>query len=246
MRFIPFIPSRKRVNSKPLSHYSGVLSEAVQESAAAKMPASGAAALSEYLKTCEQHSIVPDVGGAFARAFAAGFSLATSQAAPAAVAVPDDAQIKALMRKHRIWIEHSTLLEDDEPPRALCAVQAEQHQFEAFVQDLIGLATMPTVAPTPNERGWICKHKKYGTWFLPWRAIVDDWKRYDAEHGKGGREPDDGTVRTWWNEQCGWIEVRAFGTQLSRPDMAAHEAAFKDAMAEDYHRPQQQEEANHA
>lgn len=55
-------------------------------------------------------------------------------------AAPDETQIKALMRKHRIWIEHSTLFEDDEPPRELRAVQAEQHQFEAFVQDLIALA----------------------------------------------------------------------------------------------------------
>lgn len=52
-----------------------------QPAAAADVPASGAAALSEYLKTCEQHAIVPDVGGAFASAFAAGFNLATSQAA---------------------------------------------------------------------------------------------------------------------------------------------------------------------
>ena len=48
---------------------------------AADVPASGATALSEYLKTCEQHQIVPDVGGAFASAFAAGFNLASSQAA---------------------------------------------------------------------------------------------------------------------------------------------------------------------
>ncbi|WKL16587.1 hypothetical protein QYQ99_03255 [Comamonas testosteroni] len=48
---------------------------------AADVPASGAAALSEYLKTCEQHAIVPDVGGAFASAFAAGLNLAASQAA---------------------------------------------------------------------------------------------------------------------------------------------------------------------
>ena len=71
---------------------------------------------------------------------------ATVQAAPAAVAAPDEAQIKALMRKHRIWIEHSTLFEDDEPPRELRAVQAEQHQFESFVQDLIALAAAPAAA----------------------------------------------------------------------------------------------------
>ncbi len=77
-------------DKNPLAHYSGVLSEAVQESAAANLPASGAAALGEYLKDCDEHLIVPDVGGAFAFAFAAGFNLAITQAAPAAVAVPDE------------------------------------------------------------------------------------------------------------------------------------------------------------
>lgn len=60
------------------------------QNSAADVPASGAVALSEYLKTCEQHAIVPDVGGAFASAFAAGFNLAASREAPAAVAVPDE------------------------------------------------------------------------------------------------------------------------------------------------------------
>lgn len=85
------IPGATKMTDKnPLAHYSGVLSEAVQESAAADLPASGAAALSQYLKDCEQHSVVPDVGGAFAFAFAAGFNLATTQAAP--IAWPKDAQ----------------------------------------------------------------------------------------------------------------------------------------------------------
>jgi len=90
-------------DKNPLAHYSGVLSEAVQESAA----------------------------------------------------VPDQAQIKALMRRHRIWIEHSTLLEEDEPARELRAVQAEQHQFEAFVQDLIALSSpqaAPAAVAVPDER----------------------------------------------------------------------------------------------
>lgn len=52
------------------------------QNSAADVPASGAVALSEYLKTCEQHAIVPDVGGAFASAFAAGFNLAAPKAAP--------------------------------------------------------------------------------------------------------------------------------------------------------------------
>ncbi|WP_099737360.1 hypothetical protein [Comamonas sp. 26] len=77
--------------------------------------------------------------------------LAMGEAGASAVAVPDEAQIKALMRKHRIWIEHSTLFEDDEPPRELRAVQAEQHQFEALVQDLIALAT--TAQATQQTQG---------------------------------------------------------------------------------------------
>lgn len=69
-------------------------------------------------------------------------------AAPAAVAVPDAAQIKELMKKHRIWVEHSTLYEDDLPPRELRAIQAEQHQFEAYTKDLLALAAAPAV-PAP-------------------------------------------------------------------------------------------------
>ncbi|UUE94439.1 hypothetical protein [Comamonas thiooxydans] len=198
LRTLASRPEPTSVATEQAAWHAGMdagLAQAAQNSAA-DVPASGAAALSEYLKTCEQHAIVPDVGGAFASAFAAGFNLAASQAAlpksdylegvnipnlrealiflgrengvgegevgdklsqyvnsvvsgvlskkatlrAADRAAPDETQIKALMRKHRIWIEHFTLLEDDEPPRELRAVQAEQHQFEAFVQDLIALA----------------------------------------------------------------------------------------------------------
>ena len=58
------------------------------------VPASGAVALGEYLKDCDQHSIVADVGGAFAFAFAAGFKLSASQAARGAVA--EQALLKVL------------------------------------------------------------------------------------------------------------------------------------------------------
>ncbi|GEQ77968.1 hypothetical protein CTTA_4973 [Comamonas testosteroni] len=88
-------------DKNPLAHYSGVLSEAVQESAG----------------------------------------------------VPNQAQIKALMRKHCIWIEHSTLFEDDLPARELRAVQAEQHQFEAFVQDLIALSAAKTTPESDYLEG---------------------------------------------------------------------------------------------
>lgn len=55
--------------------------------AAPDVPGAGANALREYLKTCEQHSNAPDVGGAFACAFAAGFNFSalSAQAAPVAV-----------------------------------------------------------------------------------------------------------------------------------------------------------------
>jgi hypothetical protein len=69
---------------------------------------------------------------------------------------PEDAQIQALMRKHRIWIEHSTLFENDEPERELRAVQAEEHQFNAFVQDLIAvtqLAAAPQAVQAAVPRG---------------------------------------------------------------------------------------------
>lgn len=71
--------------------------------------------------------------------------------------IPDDKQIKALMRKHRIWIEHSTLLEDGEPERELRAVQAEEHQFNAFVQDLIA-ATQPAAQGMDAQQYRLIEH----------------------------------------------------------------------------------------
>jgi len=39
-----------------------------------------------------------------------------------------------LMRQAGIWIEHSTLIEDDLPARPLAAVQAEKHQLDRYTQ----------------------------------------------------------------------------------------------------------------
>lgn len=64
------------------------------------------------------------------------------QAAPKAVAETEKEQIQALMDKHQIWIQQTTYEELDRPPYDLFAIQAEQHQFEAFVQDLIALYTI--------------------------------------------------------------------------------------------------------
>mgnify|MGYP000853132490 FL=1 len=80
--------------TEALAHYSQQAILAMGEAGAAQhveadVPASGAVALTEYLKDCDQHSIVPDVGSAFAAAFKAGFKLAAPSAVPAAVAVPD-------------------------------------------------------------------------------------------------------------------------------------------------------------
>jgi len=60
---------------------------------------------------------------AFGRAaFDAGqSSKCLHQIAEPSAQTPEDAQIQALMRKHRIWIEHSTLFENDEPERELRA-----------------------------------------------------------------------------------------------------------------------------
>ena len=97
---------------------------------------------------------------------------AVHQIAEPAAQAPDEAQIKALMRKHRIWIEHSTLLEDDEPERELRAVQAEEHQFNAFVQDLIAatqLAAAPQAVPAavavPDELVRVVDLKSVGDRF---------------------------------------------------------------------------------
>jgi len=46
-----------------------------------------------------------------------------------------DAQTQEeLMRQAGIWIEHSTLIEDDLPVRPLAAVQAEKHQLDRYTQ----------------------------------------------------------------------------------------------------------------
>ncbi|GAB2806713.1 hypothetical protein GCM10027276_04340 [Comamonas piscis] len=58
-----------------------------QSQPSSDLPAAGAAALKVYLDTCEKNAIVPDVGGAWARAFCAGANYAAqamaTQAGPA-------------------------------------------------------------------------------------------------------------------------------------------------------------------
>lgn len=76
------------------------------------------------------------------------------------VALPiDEKQIKALMRKHRIWIEVSRLFESNLPERELRAVQAEEHQFKAFVQDLISASQLAAVQHAALEPfGYVNTH----------------------------------------------------------------------------------------
>ncbi|WP_287918081.1 hypothetical protein [Comamonas sp.] len=111
---------------------------------------------------------------AFGRAaFEAGqSSKCLHQIAEPSAQIPEDAQIQALMRKHRIWIEHSTLFGNDEPERELRAVQAEEHQFNAFVQDLIAatqLAAAPQAVPAavavPDELVRVVDLKSVGDRF---------------------------------------------------------------------------------
>lgn len=117
---------------------------------------------------------------------------AVHQIAEPAAQTPEDAQIQALMRKHRIWIEHSTLLEGDEPERELRAVQAEEHQFNAFVQDLIAatqLAEAPQAvqaATHPTPQGLELANCKGGKWLtVVYRDIQPgDEARTIGEHPK--------------------------------------------------------------
>lgn len=74
------------------------------------------------------------------------------QAAPKAVGETEKELIQALMDKHQIGIQQTTYEELDKPPYDLYAVQAEKHQFEAFVQDLIALCTIqPAAQPLITE-----------------------------------------------------------------------------------------------
>ena len=74
------------------------------------------------------------------------------QAAPKAVCETEKEQIQALMDKHQIWIQQTRYEELDKPPYDLYAVQAEKHQFEAFVQDLIALYTIQPAAQGLDAR----------------------------------------------------------------------------------------------
>ncbi|WEE79397.1 hypothetical protein LZ683_08585 [Comamonas testosteroni] len=101
------------------------------------VPASGATALSEYLKTCEQQAIVPDVGGAFASAFIAGFNLAASKAARGAVA--EQALLKVLHA-----VQHYL------PPDGVSARDTLTTIIE--VVDPWPLDQAPSAVPAPDER----------------------------------------------------------------------------------------------
>ena len=90
-----------------------------------------------------------------------------------------------------------------------------------------------TGRPKPSEPGWTVRHPRYGVWFLSRAAVAADWKqdRKQALPNEAEREPLADEIETWWNEQTSWIEVRARGVQLERPDMAAIEQAFLREMS---------------
>lgn len=137
------------------------------------------------------------------------------------------------------------VIEDDGAPIYLDGIEsqftirrASNGESMAFVAGDLAMAlelqlrlnAIPAMREAPQERGWICSHPKYGTWFMPWNAVVADWKEYAAEFESTSVEPSESTVLTWWSEQCGWTEVVARGFQMQRADMAMHEKAFLKAM----------------
>lgn len=83
-------------------------------------------------------------------------------------------------------------------------------------------------------KGWIWKDPKYGTWFLPREAVVEDWKQDHFMFNEDVREPTDDEVEVWYNEQTTWIEVSAFGKQLEEPDMECWKKVYLEQMKSDY------------
>ncbi|MDR0226123.1 MAG: DUF4406 domain-containing protein [Burkholderiaceae bacterium] len=62
-----------------------------------------------------------------------------------------DAQTQEeLMRQAGIWIEHSTLIEDDMPARPLASVQAEKHQLDRYTQLVAARAGAAPAAVSPQ------------------------------------------------------------------------------------------------
>lgn len=90
-----------------------------------------------------------------------------------AVPVISNEQIKALMRRHHIWVEVGELYEKGLPPRELREVQAEEHQFEAFVQDLIALASSPDLQSEIRHSGKSLDHWQLAPVVPPLSWCVD-------------------------------------------------------------------------
>lgn len=85
-----------------------------------------------------------------------------------------------------------------------------------------------------KQKGWTLQHPKYGKWFLPYEAVVEDWKKdYREYYKKEPEEPDESTIQTWYHEQFGWCEVYHYGKQLEKPDMQAWEIFFLSQMKKD-------------
>ena len=86
-----------------------------------------------------------------------------------------------------------------------------------------------------GQRGWLCKHDQYGTWFLSFDAVKADKLEAlkDMEKDASKLCLSDADVESWFYEQCGWVDVAARGVQLEKPDMAAWEKQFYESMRED-------------
>lgn len=121
-------------------------------------------------------------------------------------------------------IEDGGYIVDETTAKAFAAWQAAHRAVpQAAARDMV---------PLPNERGWICKYSKYGTWFMSWAAVVKDLKQF-REQFDDYNEPTEEDVYVWWREQTGWSEIESLGLQIEPPDMEHIEAAFRRQMKED-------------
>lgn len=96
----------------------------------------------------------------------------------------------------------------------------------------------PAVEPL-TELGWTCTHPKYGTWFISRAAIIADWKQdhKQAYPNEAEYEPCNDVVEIWRTEQTSWVEIHAYGRQIKRPNLSAHEVAWLQAMSRDVDLP---------
>ena len=74
----------------------------------------------------------------------------------------------------------------------------------------------------PNEKGWVIRGSCERVWFLPYTAVVQDYKNYlmdadgitseQADEQIGGED-----ISFWFYEQYIWSEVERDGKLLTKP-----------------------------